>query len=108
MRASILRTETHGPEPDLTHQPLRSWLAGLPAGHGYGAAFETRLRFSPLGATGTIEKKLGEAGYRPLTRPAKFVVRGKYGPLREGELERAREWGRALRAALETVVPAAA
>ena len=100
-RASIVQKEAHGPEPDLTHPSLRSWLDGLPEGHGYGAAFETRLRFSPMGATRTIAKKLGSAGYRPLGK-AKFVVRGKYGPLRDGELERAREWGQALRDAVET------
>jgi hypothetical protein len=105
-RASIVQTESHGPEPDLTHPSLLSWLDGLPEGHGFGAAFETRLRFSPMGATGTIEKKLGKAGYRRLGK-AKFV-RGKYGPLREGELERAREWGRALRHAMETSVLRAA
>jgi hypothetical protein len=105
-RASIVQTESHGPEPDLTHPSLPSWLDGLPEGHGFGAAFETRLRFSPMGATGTIEKKLGKAGYRRLGK-AKFV-RGKYGPLREGELERAREWGRALRHAMETSVLRAA
>ena len=28
--------------------------------------------------------------------PVRFVVRGKYGPLRDGELERARAWGEEL------------
>ena len=112
MRETILRTETEGPAPDLSHPSLRSWLDTLPAGHGRGAAFETRIWWSPRGATGAIEKKLAGAGYARLAKAEKFVVRDKYGPLREGELERAREWGRSLRSTLAgrlpTVAPTAA
>jgi hypothetical protein len=36
---------------------------------------------------------LGQAGYPQLTKARRFVVKGKYGPLRDGELERARRWG---------------
>lgn len=82
------------PRPaDLSHPSLRSWLDTLPAGSGRFAAFETRVRYSPRGATSTIADKLEKAGYRRLTRDERFVVKGKYGPLRDGELERAREWG---------------
>jgi hypothetical protein len=101
MRERILRTETDGPTPDLSHPSLRSWLATLPEGHGLAAAFDTRIWWSPRGATGTIEKMLGRAGYRRLIKAEKFVVQDKYGPLRDGELERARSWGRRLRAALD-------
>jgi hypothetical protein len=31
--------------------------------------------------------------YRVVAKAHKFVVKDKYGPLREGEVERAREWG---------------
>jgi hypothetical protein len=108
MRRNILRSETDGPAPDLSHPSLRSWLETLPAGHGRCAAFETRIWWSPRGATGTIEKKLAERGYPRIARGEKFVVRDKYGPLRDGELERARDWGRTLRAAMASVSPAAA
>ena len=40
------------------------------------------------------------AGYRFVDTPHRFVVKGKYGPLRDGELERARQWGSALARAL--------
>jgi flavodoxin-like protein len=100
MRGNILRSETDGPAPDLGHPSLRSWLDGLPDGHGRCAAFETRIWWSPRGATGTIEKKLAEHGYARLAHGEKFVVRDKYGPLRDGELERARTWGQRLREAL--------
>jgi hypothetical protein len=107
MRERILQTETEGPPPDLSHPSLRSWLDRLPDGRGLAAAFETRIWWSPRGATGTIEKRLGRAGYRRLLKAEKFVVQDKYGPLREGELERARAWGRTLRVAL-TDAPARA
>jgi Flavodoxin domain len=101
MRDNILRTESDpSSPPDLSHPSLRSWLEKLPVGHGRSAAFETRIWWSPRGAAGTIQKKLTGLGYAPIARAAKFVVRDKYGPLRDGELDRAREWGRDLRAAL--------
>ena len=97
MRDSVAKTETGAPTPpDLAHPSLRSWLDGLPAGSGPAAAFETRIWWSPRGATGEIEKRLGRAGYRVIAKAQKFVVKDKYGPLREGEIERARQWGREL------------
>jgi hypothetical protein len=103
IRESIRRSES---DADLAHPSLRSWLEALPAGHGRSAAFETRIWWSPRGATGTIEKSLTGHGYPPVARAEKFVVRGKEGPLREGELERATAWGRQLRNAVETAAPA--
>jgi len=85
---------------DVSHPSLRSWLETVPAGHGRSAAFETRLWWSPLGGTGAIEKALAARGYPPVVDGARFVVRGKEGPLRDGELERAAAWGRQLRASL--------
>ena len=86
--------------PDLGHPSMRSWLDGLPAGQGVSASFETRIWWSPRGATGEIERRLRSAGYPPIAKGQKFVVKGKYGPLRDGELERARAWGRELAEAI--------
>jgi hypothetical protein len=86
---------------DLSHPSLRWWLDTLPTGSGHSAAFETRLWWSPMGATGTIEKSLAAHGYPPITGAARFVVRGTEGPLREGELDRATAWGRQLRETIE-------
>ena len=86
--------------PEVSHPLLRTWLDAFPAGRGWGAAFETRIWWSPRGATGTIESKLTRAGYRRVARSERFIVAGAYGPLREGELERARRWGAALACAL--------
>jgi hypothetical protein len=93
--------DTKAPRPaDVSHPLLRSWLDALPAGRGWAAAFETRIWWSPRGATGTIESKLKHAGYRRLAKAERFVVSGGYGPLRDGELERARQWGAGLAEAL--------
>ena len=112
-----------GPAPDLSHPPMRSWLnalppnprvaaagsaggrpaegssaaetrpAGLPAGAGRYAAFETAFRWSPSGATSAIVRGLQRAGYHPFAKAQRFVVTGGSGPLRAGEVERARAWG---------------
>jgi hypothetical protein len=93
------------PAPDLSHPSMRDWLAGLPHRNGFGAAFETRLHWSPGGSTGAIEKGLAEAGYRRLTSGRKFVVKGGNGPLREGELDAARAWGAELAHLMAEGVP---
>ncbi|HEY7451794.1 MAG TPA: flavodoxin [Candidatus Limnocylindria bacterium] len=79
--------------PDVSHPLLRSWLEGLPAGQGRSAAFETRIWWSPRGAIGDIERRLKRAGYPRLAKGERFLVEGAYGPLKEGELDRARAWG---------------
>jgi hypothetical protein len=86
--------ESGAPFPaDTTHRSLRSWLGSLPDGSTPVAAFETRFRWSPGGAIGTITRELERAGYRSVARGQKFLVTGKYGPLKDGELERAWQWG---------------
>ena len=82
--------------PDLSHPALRAWLETVPPGKGRAAAFETRIWWSPGGATGSILRALKKAGYAPLARGKRFRVAGLTGPLKPGELERARAWGAAL------------
>jgi hypothetical protein len=82
--------------PDLSHPSLRSWLEGMPKGSGRAAAFETRIWWSPGSAAKTILGKLEAAGYLPAAKGERFIVKGRYGPLRDGEVERARAWGAAL------------
>lgn len=90
-RDGIVNEATKAPTPpDLTRPSMRSWLDRLEIGHGHDAAFETRMRWSPGGAIRTVEHGLHGAGYQPLAKGRRFVVKGKYGPLRDGELERAR------------------
>jgi flavodoxin len=94
MRDQIAKGAEKAPTPpDVSHPLLRTWLDGLHPGSGWGAAFETRIWWSPRGATGSIESKLKRAGYRLAAKGERFVVDGAYGPLKAGELERARAWG---------------
>jgi hypothetical protein len=79
--------------PDLSHPSMRAWLDALPRGSARAAAFETRIWWSPGSAAKAIQQKLEELGYRPAAKPQRFIVQGKYGPLRSGELERAKAWG---------------
>jgi hypothetical protein len=88
--------------PDLSHPSLRSWIAGLPFGTGRAAAFETGLKWSPGGATGAIERGLEAAGHRRLAQGRRFLVKGQFGPLRDGQLEAAHQWGAELAAAFGT------
>ena len=96
-RRNIEQSEAGAPRaPDLSHPSMRSWLDELPHGNKRAAAFETRIWWSPRGATGDIEKRFTSAGYRLVAKAGKFVVKDKYGPLRDGEIERAKAWGREL------------
>jgi hypothetical protein len=108
MRDNIALPADNAPSPpDLSHLSMRSWLSGLPKGYGRSAAFETRVWWSPRGATPDIERGLRGAGYKSLAKAGRFVVNGSYGPLRDGELERARQWGADLTKAMTAATPAA-
>jgi hypothetical protein len=100
-RDGIAGTDDGGAHvPDVSEPPLRSWLDALDPRPGRAAAFETRIWWSPRGATGDIEHRFDRAGYRRASEAHRFVVEGTYGPLKEGELERARAWGEELREAI--------
>ena len=79
--------------PDLSHPSMRSWIDALPVGNARAASFETRIWWSPGSAAKAILGKLEAVGYRPAAKAQRFVVQGKYGPLRRGELEKAKAWG---------------
>ena len=104
MRENIRLNPGKAPAPpDLSHPSMRAWLAGLSQGNGSSAAFETRIWWSPGGSTAAIGRGLQAAGYLPLAPARKFIVNGAYGPLRAGEVERARQWGVELAQALGQV-----
>jgi flavodoxin len=84
-------------EPGATEEPgLRAWLRDLPEGPDVrAAAFDTRLDKSAWltgAASRGIAKRLRHRGYDVIDT-ASFLVEESEGPLAEGELERAREWG---------------
>ena len=87
--------------PNLSQPSMRSWLEAPPKGGGRSAAFETRIWWSLGGATGAILRALKRAGFEPLGKGRRFIVKGTYGPLRDGELERARLWGEELAQAMK-------
>ena len=105
IRDGLLREYGAPTPPDTRHPSMRAWLDALPRGTAPVVAFETRFRFSPGGSIGAITDGLERAGYRALTKGKKFLVAGKYGPLKEGELDRAREWGTALATAAQDGPP---
>lgn len=93
--------------PDLSHPSIRTWLVALPQAGGSGggaavraAAFETGFKLSPGGSAGKILKMLGEKGYQPVAKKQRFLVKGSYGPMKEGELDRAKAWGAELAKAI--------
>jgi hypothetical protein len=92
--------------PDLSHPSIRSWIEALPKtgrpGAGEGgvgvpsvkvAAFETGFKMSPGGSAAKMLKMLEALGYAPVAKKQRFLVQGSYGPVKEGELERAKAWG---------------
>jgi hypothetical protein len=89
------------PAPDLSCPLLRDWIAGLPQGGSRVAAFDTQAR-GPFGKGAPEILSLLEAkGHSAIAAPEGFYVKGKFGPLRDGEIDRARAWGATLARALE-------
>jgi hypothetical protein len=95
MRKSIASNPST-PPADLGHPSLRAWLEQLPAGSGRCAAFETRIWWSPGSAAKKASAALRAKGYSAAGKDEKFIVTGRYGPLKDGETERARQWGASL------------
>jgi flavodoxin len=92
----IVGSPTHGGGPTEAIQSLLGQLGGtLPAGTSV-AAFDTRLATRLVAIFGysapRIARTLEGVGATLVVPPEGFVVKGKEGPLREGELERAAGW----------------
>lgn len=82
--------------PDLSHPSIRSWIEGLPRSGAPAvkvAAFETGFKLSPGGSAAKMLKMLEAIGFTPIAKKERFLVKGSYGPVKEGELERAKAWG---------------
>jgi hypothetical protein len=83
-----------GHDTDTSQPSMSEWLQSVPAGTARLATFETRIWWSPGSAAKGIAKALARRGYRPIDpKGERFVVNGYYGPLKDGEIERARAWG---------------
>jgi flavodoxin len=89
---------------------MKKFLKALPSGSLKGAevaGFDTRMDVDEVDnkvltflekifgyAAEPISKTLVQKGGRQIIPPAGFIVKASEGPLRDGELERAREWGK--------------
>jgi flavodoxin len=98
-------TRAFRPSPEIG-----KFLRSIPAGGLEGkrtGAFDTRISEEDVGsaflrllmkvfgyAARPVSRKLERKGGRVVLEPAGFVVTGKEGPLKEGELDRAAGWAR--------------
>jgi flavodoxin len=81
---------------------LRAWLSEQSGEGGRAATFDTRIDKSPAitgAAARGIAKRLRRRGFELIADPESFFVEDSEGPLADGELDRARAWGRALASA---------
>ncbi len=104
----VAGSPTHGGRPTKSVSDfLRKMPDGALGGVGV-ASFDTRNDLEGEGpmvrklagffgyAAASISKILEKKGGRVLATPEGFFVRGKEGPMKEGEIERAAAWGRKL------------
>ncbi|MFD5467212.1 flavodoxin family protein [Kitasatospora sp. NPDC127059] len=78
---------------------LRAWFHGLPQTEPgtHAAAFDTRVDMPRAGgAANGIAHRLSGHHYDLVVEPEGFIVEDNDGPLRAGELDRARAWGAGL------------
>jgi hypothetical protein len=88
---------------------VREWLARAAGLDGVRtAAFDTKVARPKLpgSAARGAARRLRRLGGRPVVPPASFYVAGTPGPLVDGELDRARRWGRLIAATMLTSLPA--
>jgi hypothetical protein len=86
----------HEMEEDAEGPGVREWFDGLPKMNdgGNAAAFDTRLPSRMAGgAARGIARRLRKHGYHLVADPEGFVLDDAYGPMRAGEIDRAKEWG---------------
>jgi len=70
----------------------REQLKGLKA-----ATFDTRVKIFHGDAAKKISQKLIEAGAEIVGKPQAFFVKGKEGPLVNGEIEKAAKWAKSIK-----------
>jgi hypothetical protein len=87
-------------DPSAMAEPgIRSWLSQQAGDGRAAAAFDTRIDKSPAltgSAARGIGRRLRRRGFQLVVEPESFFVEDAEGPLAEGELERARDWGRTI------------
>lgn len=95
-------------DPSATAEPgIRSWLSDQTGDGRAAAAFDTRVDKSPAltgSAARAIGKRMRRRGFKLAVEPESFFVEDSEGPLADGELDRAREWGRSIARAVSSSV----
>jgi len=84
---------------------LREWMAALPSGQHTEkiATFDTKIksmRRLPGSAAKSAAKAARRHGYESVSKAESFYVDDVDGPLLDGEVDRARAWGRQLAASI--------
>jgi flavodoxin I len=84
-------------------KPMQEFIKGIPPAAGSPlavATFDTRWTTDAARKMGyaadRMADQLSQQGYRLISKPNGFVVIGQKGPMTEGELERAAQWGKEL------------
>ncbi len=91
--------EKHETEPGAEGPGVRDWFEDLPKARkgSQAAAFDTRADMRLAGgAAHGIARRLRRHGYELVAEPEGFVIEDTEGPLRAGEPDRAKAWGRVL------------
>lgn len=93
----IIGSPTHGGTSTPLIQALLKKLSPAQLADAYVAAFDTRVGMRWVKMIGFASKRilreLEKAGGMPIAGPEGFYVEGTEGPLREGEIEHAEQWG---------------
>ncbi len=94
----VFGSPTHGGKPKATTRDFLNKITAATLEDVSIAAFDTRIStklVGPLGyAAGRIADNLKGKGGTLVASPEGFFVKGIKGPLKEGELERAADWGK--------------
>ncbi|TJZ59041.1 flavodoxin family protein [Streptomyces piniterrae] len=92
--------ERHDPEMGGEGPGLRDWFHELPKTRSaHAAAFDTHADVRMAGgAAPAIARRLRSHHYELVAEPEGFLIEDTEGPLRKGELDRAKAWGAALHA----------
>ena len=111
MSRASTRSDAHRQSggPDDPGEPgIREWIGGLGGTSVRFATFDTRVSRPrvPGSAAKKAAKALTGAGARQAAEPMTFWVDGTPGPIQDGELDRAREWGATLAVAVRQTPPA--
>jgi flavodoxin len=94
----VVGSATHGGRPTEALQGFLARVEGISWDGIKVAGFDTRLATKLVAVFGYAAKRIAAElegrGGKLVAPPEGFVVRGRKGPLQEGEVERATAWGR--------------